>query len=96
MAFGEKPDALFNLDLRMITELFAGFGDIGVGNRDVTRLQRLPIDRRFGAQCVFQERDQSMERDFQELLGERAAEGAITKAGLQKIMYDNPKRLYAL
>ncbi len=40
--------------------------------------------------------DQSMERDFQELLGERAEEGAITKSGLQKIMYDNPKRLYGL
>jgi uncharacterized protein len=40
--------------------------------------------------------DQSMERDFQELLGERAEQGDITKAGLGKILYDNPKRLYAL
>ena len=40
--------------------------------------------------------DQSMERDFQELLGERAEKGDITKAGLQKILFDNPKRFYGL
>jgi len=40
--------------------------------------------------------DQSMERDFQQLLGERAEKGDITKTGLSHILYDNPKRLYAL
>jgi hypothetical protein len=40
--------------------------------------------------------DQSQERDFQVHLSERADEGAITKTGLGKILYDNPKRLYAL
>jgi predicted TIM-barrel fold metal-dependent hydrolase len=40
--------------------------------------------------------DQSMERDFQLLLRDRAKKGDITKPGLEKILYDNPKRLYAL
>lgn len=40
--------------------------------------------------------DQSMERDFQQLLHDRADKGDITKPGLKKILYDNPKRFYSL
>jgi predicted TIM-barrel fold metal-dependent hydrolase len=40
--------------------------------------------------------DQSMERDFHDLLRARAEAGDITKQGVDKILYDNPKRLYGL
>jgi uncharacterized protein len=40
--------------------------------------------------------DQSMERDFQIRLKERADAGDISQAGVGKILYDNPKRLYGL
>ncbi len=40
--------------------------------------------------------DQSMERGFQDKIRDRAAAGDITQDGVQKILRDNAKRLYAL
>ena len=40
--------------------------------------------------------DQSAERDFQLLLRARAEKGEISKTVVDKILYDNPKRLYGL
>ena len=40
--------------------------------------------------------DQSQERNFQEALRSRADAGEITHAAVDKMLYDNPKRLYGL
>jgi predicted TIM-barrel fold metal-dependent hydrolase len=41
-------------------------------------------------------RDPSMELEFRKLLQERADGGEIPQSAVQKILYDNPKRFYAL
>lgn len=41
-------------------------------------------------------RDPSMELEFRTLLQERANRGEIPQSAVQKILYDNPKRFYAL
>ena len=40
--------------------------------------------------------DQSMERNFQDELREREKRGEITKSAVDKMLFDNPKRLYGL
>ena len=40
--------------------------------------------------------DQSAERDFQMLLRSRADKGELSHAAVDKILYDNPRRLYGL
>ena len=40
--------------------------------------------------------DQSMERHFQDELRARVAKGELTTAAVNKMLYDNPKRLYGL
>jgi predicted TIM-barrel fold metal-dependent hydrolase len=40
--------------------------------------------------------DQSQERNFQEALRSRAASGEISQSAVDKMLHDNPKRLYGL
>jgi hypothetical protein len=37
-----------------------------------------------------------MELEFRKILQERADKGDIPQSAIQKILYDNPKRFYAL
>jgi uncharacterized protein len=65
-------------------------------DEDLTYLTKMVGDDCLVVGSDYTHADQSQERDFQLHLADRVKEGALTQTGQDKILYDNPKRLYAL
>src|SRR4030095_944017 len=60
--FPELATSVFDVTRRIVAELLAGFVNVGAGNRDITRLRRLPVTDGLSVQRLFQQFDDPVQR----------------------------------